>query len=213
MFRFTKKEIRDLIISFTKKEIRDLIISFIVIALGFTILYSNGDYSHIGLVFPVVMIGVGLGFIFHELGHKFVAMHYGYYAEYELWPTGLIIALVSSFFGFIFAAPGAVVIYSQGMEEKTNGLISIAGPLVNIALGLIFFLILGSLGDFVYTEAGAIVYLICVLGTRINFFLAAFNLLPIPPLDGSKVLSWSVPIWLVTFAIAAILVLFFGGFL
>ena len=198
---------------FTKKEIRDLIISFIVIALGFTILYSNGDYSHITLIFPIVMIGVGAGFIFHELGHKFSAMHYGYYAEYELWPTGLIIALVSSFFGFIFAAPGAVVIYSQGMEEKTNGLISIAGPLVNIALGLIFFLILGSLGDFVYTEAGAIVYLICVLGTRINFFLAAFNLLPIPPLDGSKVLSWSVPIWLVTFAIAAILVLFFGGFL
>ena len=198
---------------FTGKEIRDLIISFIVIALGFTILYSNGDYSHITLIFPIVMIGVGVGFIFHELGHKFVAMHYGYYAEYELWPTGLIIALASSFFGFIFAAPGAVVIYSNGMEEKTNGIISIAGPIVNIILGLIFFLILGSLGNFVYTETGAIVYLICVLGTRINFFLAAFNLLPIPPLDGSKVMAWSVPIWLITFAIAAILVLFFGGIL
>ena len=198
---------------FTGKEIRDLIISFIVIALGFTILYSNGDYSHVTLIFPVVMIGVGAGFIFHELGHKFVAMHYGYYAEYELWPTGLLIALVSSFFGFIFAAPGAVVIYSNGMEKKTNGLISIAGPIVNIILGLIFFLILGSLGDFIYTETGAIVYLICVLGTRINFFLAAFNLLPIPPLDGSKVMSWSVPVWLITFAIAVILVLFFGGIL
>ena len=197
---------------FTGKEIRDLIISFIVIALGFTILYSNGDYSHVTLIFPVVMIGVGAGFIFHELGHKFVAMHYGYYAEYELWPTGLLIALASSFFGFIFAAPGAVVIYSQGMDEKTNGLISIAGPLVNIALGLIFFLILGSLGNYVYTETGAIVQLICVLGTRINFFLAAFNLLPIPPLDGSKVMSWSVPIWLITFAVAAILFLVFGGF-
>jgi Zn-dependent protease len=198
---------------FTGKEIRDLIISFVVIALGFTILYSNGDYSHVTLIFPIVMIGVGAGFIFHELGHKFVAMHYGYYAEYELWPTGLLIALVSSFFGFIFAAPGAVVIYSQGMDEKTNGLISIAGPLVNIALGLIFFLILGSLGNYVYTETGAIVQLICVLGTRINFFLAAFNLLPIPPLDGSKVMSWSVPIWLITFAVAAILVLVFGGFI
>ena len=164
---------------FTGKEIRDLIISFIVIALGFTILYSNGDYSHVTLIFPVVMIGVGAGFIFH----------------------------------FIFAAPGAVVIYSNGMEKKTNGLISIAGPIVNIVLGLIFFLILGSLGDFIYTETGAIVYLICVLGTRINFFLAAFNLLPIPPLDGSKVMSWSVPVWLITFAIAAILVLFFGGIL
>ena len=198
---------------FTKKEIRDLIISFIVIALGFTILYSNGDYSHITLIFPIVMIGVGAGFIFHELGHKFSAMHYGYYAEYELWPTGLLIALVSSFFGFIFAAPGAVVIYSNGMEERTNGIISIAGPLVNIALGLIFFIILGSLGNLIYTETGAILSLICVLGTRINFFLAAFNLLPIPPLDGSKVLSWSVPIWVITFAIAAILVLFFGGIL
>ena len=198
---------------FTGKEIRDLIISFIVIALGFTILYSNGDYSHVTLIFPVVMIGVGAGFIFHELGHKFVAMHYGYYAEYELWPTGLLIALVSSLFGFIFAAPGAVVIYSNGMEKKTNGLISIAGPIVNIVLGLIFFLIFGSLGDFIYTETGAIVYLICVLGTRINFFLAAFNLLPIPPLDGSKVMSWSIPIWLITFAIAALLVLIFGGFL
>ena len=198
---------------FTGKEIRDLIISFIVIALGFTILYSNGDYSHVTLIFPVVMIGVGAGFIFHELGHKFVAMHYGYYAEYELWPTGLLIALASSFFGFIFAAPGAVVIYSNGMEKKTNGIISLAGPIVNIILGLIFFLILGFLGDFIYTETGAIVYLICVLGTRINFFLAAFNLLPIPPLDGSKVMAWSVPIWLITFAIAAILVLFFGGIL
>ena len=202
--------------SFTGKEIRDLVISFIVIALGFTILYSNGDYSNVTLIFPVVMIGVGAGFIFHELGHKFVAMHYGYYAEYELWPLGLLVALVSSFFGFIFAAPGAVVIFSNGMEEKTNGIISIAGPIVNIILGLIFFLILGSLGsfgDFIYTEMGAIVYLICMLGTRINFFLAAFNLLPIPPLDGSKVMSWSVPIWLVTFAIAALLVLFFGGIL
>ena len=176
---------------FTGKEIRDLIISFIVIALGFTILYSNGDYSNIGLVFPIVMIGVGAGFIFHELGHKFVAMHYGYYAEYELWPTGLIIALVSSFFGFIFAAPGAVVIYSNGMEKKTNGIISIAGPIVNIILGLIFFLILVSLGDFAYTETGYLVALTCVLGTRINFFLAAFNLLPIPPLDGSKVMSYN----------------------
>lgn len=198
---------------FTGKEIRDLIISFIVIALGFTILYSHGDYSHITVIFPVVMVGVGLGFIFHELGHKFVAMHYGYYAEYELWPTGLFIALISSFFGFIFAAPGAVVIYSQGMEEKTNGIISIAGPIVNIVLGLIFLVILSSLGDFMYTDTGAILFLICMLGTRINFFLAAFNLLPIPPLDGSKVMSWSIPIWLITFAVAVILVIVYGGFL
>ena len=126
-------------IRFTKNEIRDLIISFIVITLGFSILYCNHDYSQIGFLFPIVMIGVGAGFIFHELGHKFAAMHYGYWAEYQLWPTGLIVALISSFFGFIFAAPGAVYIYSNGMLEEENGLVSLAGPAVNIVLGLIFY--------------------------------------------------------------------------
>ncbi len=198
---------------FTGKEIRDLVISFIVIALGFSILYSNGDFGAIPNIFPIVMIGVGAGFIFHELGHKFAAMHYGYWAEYQLWPTGLVIALLSSFFGFIFAAPGAVVIYSNGMEEKINGIISLAGPIINIALGLIFLGGLYSLGNVIYTETAALLYLICLLGTRINFFLAAFNLLPIPPLDGSKVMSWSVPIWLIMFAISAILLIVFGGFL
>ena len=198
---------------FTGKEIRDLVISFIVIALGFSILYSNGDFGAIPIIFPIVMIGVGAGFIFHELGHKFAAMHYGYWAEYQLWPTGLVIALLSSFFGFIFAAPGAVVIYSNGMEEKINGIISLAGPIINIALGLIFLGGLYSLGNVIYTETAALLYLICLFGTRINFFLAAFNLLPIPPLDGSKVMSWSVPIWLIMFAISAILLIVFGGFL
>ena len=195
---------------FTGKEIRDLIISFIVIALGFSILYSNRDFNQILFYFPIVAVGVGAGFIFHELGHKFAAMHYGYWAEYQLWPTGLVIALLSSFFGFIFAAPGAVYIYSQGMEESENGLVSLAGPVVNIVLGLIFLAILSIVNINNYTDY--IIALVCLLGTRINFFLAAFNLLPIPPLDGSKVLSWSVPVWGVMSAISAILVLVFGGF-
>ena len=199
-------------IRFTRNEIRDLIISFIVIALGFSILYCNRDYNQIIFLFPIVMIGVGAGFIFHELGHKFSAMHYGYWAEYQLWPTGLVIALVSSFFGFIFAAPGAVYIYSNGMLEEENGIVSLAGPAVNIVLGLLFYGILMSLGP-ITDNTGYIIALICLLGTRINFFLAAFNLLPIPPLDGSKVMPWSIPVWLIAFVIAAGLVLFFGGFL
>ena len=197
---------------FTKTEIRDLIISFIVIALAFSILYSNRNFDEILFIFPIVAVGVGAGFIFHELGHKFAAMHYGYWAQYQLWPTGLVIALVSSFFGFIFAAPGAVVIYSHGMERSENGLVSLAGPIVNIVLGLIFLAILSSLGQ-VTDYNGYIIALICLLGTRINFFLATFNLLPIPPLDGSKVLSWNAVVWIVVFAISAILLIVYGGFL
>jgi len=198
-------------IEFTRNEIRDLIISFLVISLGFCILYSGGNTGVIVSIFPIIMIGVGLGFIFHELGHKIAAMHYGYWAEYQLWPIGLAIALVSSFFGFIFAAPGAVYIYSQYMDDRHNGIISLAGPVVNIALTLIFLAILYSLGDFAYTGTGALIATICLFGTRINSFLALFNLLPIPTLDGSKVLSWSVPIWLISIVFSGILVFFCGG--
>jgi Zn-dependent protease len=37
----------------------------------------------------------------------------------------------------------------------------------------------------------------------ISFFMAFFNLLPLPPLDGSKVIAWSLPAWAVSIAIAA----------
>ena len=192
---------------FTKREVMDLLISFLVISFGFCILYSNRNFSVITLLLPIIMLGVGLGFIFHELGHKLSAMHYGYWAEYKLWVYGLVIAIVSSFFGFIFAAPGAVYIYGYDMTDKENGIISIAGPIVNIVLTLIFLAILYSLGTSIYFDQTAnLIALICIIGSKINSFLALFNLLPIPTLDGSKVLKWSIPIWLVIIIIAALLV-------
>ena len=98
----------------TTSELRDLIIAFIFISLSFSILYSGRNVEVLKSIFPVIMIGLGLGFVFHELGHKFTSMHYGYWAEFKLWPAGLIFALISSFFGFVFAAPGAVYTYWCG---------------------------------------------------------------------------------------------------
>ena len=195
---------------FTKKEIIDLIISFLVISLGFCILYSERNLENIIMLLPIIMIGVGCGFIFHELGHKLTAMYYGYWAEYKMWVQGLLIALVSSFFGFIFAAPGAVYIYGTNMSDKQNGIISLAGPIINIVLTLIFLglLYLITTPNTYLTEMNYIVLLICFIGAKINSFLALFNLLPIPTLDGSKVLKWNIPIWIISIAIAGILVYF-----
>ena len=123
---------------FSSNEIRDLFISFLVISLAFSVLYTRADFSQLADILPMVMVGVGLGFIFHEVAHKIVAMRYGYWAEYKTWTPGLFIALISSFFGFIFAAPGAVHIYGQYMTDRENGIISIAGPLTNILLSLRF---------------------------------------------------------------------------
>ena len=126
---------------FTSSEIRDLIIAFIVISLCFAIANGGRDMNAVLHLLPLIMVGVGAGFILHELGHKFVSMKYGYWAEFKLWPQGLLFALVTSFFGFVFAAPGAVYTYANYMTDEINGKISIAGPVVNIILALIFLVI------------------------------------------------------------------------
>ncbi|MEE1128999.1 MAG: site-2 protease family protein [Methanobrevibacter sp.] len=191
---------------FTSSEIRDLFIAFVVISLCFGIANTGRNMAALMNILPMIMVGVGAGFILHELGHKFISMKYGYWAEFKLWPQGLLFALVTSFFGFVFAAPGAVYTYANYMTDEINGKISIAGPIVNIILALIFLLI----ATWVYpsafhSETSILIVNICALGYSINSFLAAFNLLPIGNLDGSKVLNWNIGIWLITIAIAGLM--------
>ena len=193
-------------IKFTSSEVRDLIIAFLVISLCFAIANAGRNMNAILTLLPYIMVGVGTGFILHELGHKLVSMKYGYWAEFKLWPQGLIFALITSFFGFVFAAPGAVYTYADYMTDEINGRISIAGPVVNIVLALLFLIV----ATLVYRSAfnsqtSLLIYQICALGYSINSFLALFNLLPIGNLDGSKVLRWNAGIWIAIIAIAGIM--------
>ena len=193
---------------FTTSEIRDLIIAFVVISLSFAIVNGGRDPSAVLTILPIVMVGVGAGFILHELGHKFVSMKYGYWAEFKLWPQGLIFALISSFLGFVFAAPGAVYTYANYMTDEINGKISIAGPIVNIVIALIFLAICIVIYPSAFTsETSVLIFVICSVGYSINSFLAAFNLIPIGNLDGSKVLTWNAGIWVATIAVAGIMTL------
>ena len=193
-------------IKFTSSEVRDLLIAFFVISLCFAIANAGRDPDRILAILPYILVGVGAGFIFHEIGHKVVSMHYGYWAEFKLWPQGLIFALITSFFGFVFAAPGAVYTYANYITDEINGKISIAGPIVNIVLALIFLLISVAIyAPAHYSQTLVTVFIICSVGFSVNSFLAVFNLLPIGNLDGSKVLNWNIGIWIITIAIAGVL--------
>ena len=194
---------------FTSSEVRDLIIAFFFISLCFGILYSGRNTDVLISILPIIMVGVGLGFILHELGHKFVSMHYGYWAEFKLWPQGLIFALVTSFFGFVFAAPGAVYTYANYMTDEINGKISVAGPIVNIILAIIFLIVASGVYESAfYSETSLLIFQICSLGFSINSYLAVFNMIPIGNLDGSKVFNWNILIWVVVIGIAGIMTYF-----
>ncbi len=185
------------------KELRDLVISALVLALAFGIALSGGFRAFqqpgiLVLVIGMALVAVSLGFVFHELGHRLIARRFGYFAEYAMWPLGLMVALGFSLFGFVFAAPGAVMIYPRAtawgttsLSREKVGLISLAGPATNIGLAVLFLLL-----DIIQPT------LLFTLGARINTWLAVFNLIPFGPLDGAKILKWNKGIWLISIAVA-----------
>ena len=101
------------------------------------------------------LVIVSVCFLLHEMGHKYAAQRYGAWAEYRMFPMGLGLCLLMSFFGFLFAAPGAVMIAGY-IDNKRNGVISMAGPIVNLVLGALFILAL----FFTTGRLHAIVYLL-----------------------------------------------------
>ncbi len=186
---------------FSRKETMDLWLAGFLISLAFAILLSGGYKSILSFNFDIVIVFVisfftaGVGFLLHELMHKFVAQKYGLRAEFRAFYNMLWLALLFSFFGFIFAAPGAVFIHGFMNREK-NGRISLAGPVTNIILAVLFLVLLLTFGN-----EGLLGYFFST-GLTINALLGAFNMIPAMPFDGAKVIAWNKGVYFITLAIA-----------
>jgi Zn-dependent protease len=182
---------------FSRIELRDLAICWLALGFCFSLQYliPNRDIPYpqslvqFAVNFGIALIGIGAGFVFHELAHKGVAQHFGYHAEFRMWKMGLVIALAAallSFGKFFFFAPGAVYTSTHKMPNPSEeGFISAAGPAANIALAGLFCLLASGNGyDKLWATVGS-------FGFQVNLWLAAFNLIPFPPLDGVKILRWN----------------------
>ena len=171
-------------INTSEQELKDLLKAWIAISLAFAIAMSNSIFSSgIYAKFIIASLTVGIGFLFHELGHKFVAQKYGCFAEFRSFDNMLLLAIAMSFFGFIFAAPGAVMI-SGHVNKKRNGKISAAGPIVNLILASIFLAL-------IFIEMPKLFNSIAYYGFVINSWLALFNMIPFWLFDGYKILRWN----------------------
>ena len=186
---------------FSRIELRDLAICWLALGFCFSLQYliPNRDipYSQslarFAVYFGIALIGIGTGFLFHELAHKGVAQRFGYHAEFRMWKMGLVIAVAAallSFGKFFFFAPGAVYTSTyKKPDPHEEGLISAAGPATNIALAGLFYLVASGNGY------GELWVAVGSFGCQINLWLAAFNLIPFPPLDGVKILRWNRAAW------------------
>ena len=186
----------------SKKEIVDILKAWIVISLAFAIILSNRNFSN-NFLFNLFLaaVTVGVGFLFHELAHKVLAQKYGAIAEFRSFDTMLLLALGMSFLGFIFAAPGAVMISGGNINIKKYGKISAAGPILNLILAVIFFFLR-------YLDISNSVNLIGQYGFLINSWLALFNMIPLGQFDGRKIFAWSKTVWIAIVAIAVIFLFF-----
>lgn len=158
-------------------------------------LFSLQEYLYI---IPMALIALS----FHEVSHAFVSYLQGDptakdagrltlnpLASFDLWG-----ALCMVFFRFGWAKP--VPINPAWYKNKKRGIVltSLAGPCSNILLALLFMILWKLYIVYAWSHIGGMwVLKLMEMGIVLNCSLAVFNLLPISPLDGSKVLYALLP--------------------
>jgi Zn-dependent protease len=155
----------------------------------------NFIFSIIILIFSVIIHEVSHGYMANVLGDPTPRLH-GRLSLNPLkhleWFGSLILpALCYWMGGFIFgwAKPVLINPYNLKYGKWGEALVAVAGPISNILLATIFSMIIR------FSPVGLSEAMIQFFGTIviINLVLATFNLIPIPPLDGSKILFALLP--------------------
>lgn len=163
-------------------------------------MFSNLNIETIILSIPAVLIA----FTVHEFAHAFVAYRLGDKSQkfqgrltlnpfVHIDPIGFIMLLL---FKFGWAKPVQVNTRALKNYRRDDILVSIAGCAANIITAAIFAVFIGLFYRFIFlynNEILSIIYSIMMNTMYLNISLALFNLLPLPGLDGFRVLSHIFP--------------------
>lgn len=151
------------------------------------------------LTYIVIYSALLVSLILHENAHGVVALYMGDTTAKDsgrlslnplkhLSPLGTLSLLI---FHFGWAKPVPINPYNFRKKKLGNFLVSISGIITNFLLAFIFLVIF----NFVISEVDANPYLILFVKSMVqyNVLLGVFNLIPLPPLDGSKIVMTFLP--------------------
>lgn len=187
------------------KRIIYILIGIMLISTLFHYATTEGALLSLVLTIPGVLIAI----TFHEFAHAFAADKLGDDTARKegrlslnpidhLDPVGSLLLL---FAGFGWGKPVHVNPrnYTRKISMETGeAIVSLAGPLMNIVLAIIFTLVYYAIYKFagiafIMTTVGQVVMLLLQMTISINIGLGIFNLIPLPPLDGSKIIMPLLP--------------------
>ncbi len=159
---------------------------------------AEPDIQRILLLIPGALLGLTL----HEAAHAFVAWRLGDPTAKQLGRLTLNPLKHLDLFGtvmifivhFGWAKPVPVNPNHFRKPKRDMLLVALAGPATNFILATAFGIVMRMMPDpATLSYAGAMIYNMTVYGLIVNVVLAVFNLLPVPPLDGSRLVHFFFP--------------------
>lgn len=142
---------------------------------------------------------------FHEYAHALIAQKFGDNTARlsgrltinplaHVDPFGALMIILAGF-GFAKPVPVNMNNFKRGKRKQQMALVALAGPVSNLIMAFISMLIFAGIYYFGDMSNSMLLYisLFFQYACSINISLAVFNLLPIPPLDGSRILNAVIP--------------------
>jgi Zn-dependent protease len=211
-------EFKGILLPYKSEFLHLLIGSLLIFIIGFIGFY-NEQLIEQGMLWAIFMLAgfYTTAFLFHEFGHRQVAIYFKFQTKFRLLSFGMILTafgLISGIAGLLstgvplptLALPGAVVVLGLDKINRKTGLCKAAGPSVNLVYGTILMIV-----SFLIDPRSYPLNLFIGLAAGLNFTLGLFNMIPLGILDGKNIFKWNKMVYFFLFAALLILLIITYG--
>lgn len=186
-----------------------LLYGLAALPLGVALMPQGGIFAAFGPTAGVlILVFLILSLSVHEAAHAWVASLCGDTTAKDMGRmtlnpiphidpvmTILLPAMMMMTSPFIFGGAKPVPVLFSRLRRPWRDMmfVALAGPASNVLLAIVFSVILKAMRDFQVWNRDDLGTIVLVYSVQLNIILAIFNMIPVPPLDGSRVMAWILP--------------------